>query len=346
MTKTSPNSIKLPHQQADLFRAALEYTQSTTGFRASLIEKDYYCSLILQYIFARQDHDLMFKGGTCLNKVHLGFFRLSEDLDFTIPTDNDTSRTWRRRAIEPVKQLVGQIAAECPYFQVSIPLTGANNSTQYNAEITYQSALSSDLGRIKIEVGLREGLLLPADQGTATTLLKDPFSDATVVPGVTVRTLSLLEALAEKARAMLTRREVAIRDFFDFWHAQKTGALIVNTEFLYLVRKKLAVAPSQPLSFKPDQIEVLETQVETDLRPVLNETSFAAFSLQDALDGAAALIEKLAVRIDAEVGGIKCIGLNKVGYPGNLVAISVEGNRGAGWSLLGEWPEPIGGSSA
>jgi hypothetical protein len=41
-------------------------------------------------------------------------------------------------------------------------------------------------------------------------------------------------------------------------------------------------------------------------------------------------------RVDAEVEGVRCIGLNKVGMPGNLVAIDMEpGTRG--WSLLGEF---------
>lgn len=43
------------------------------------------------------------------------------------------------------------------------------------------------------------------------------------------------------------------------------------------------------------------------------------------------------VRIDADVGGIRCIGLNIVARPGNLVAVDLEA-RGRGWSILGEWP--------
>ncbi len=42
-------------------------------------------------------------------------------------------------------------------------------------------------------------------------------------------------------------------------------------------------------------------------------------------------------RLDAEVAGIRCVGLNKVAMPGNLVAVEVDA-RGRGWSLLGEWP--------
>jgi hypothetical protein len=41
-------------------------------------------------------------------------------------------------------------------------------------------------------------------------------------------------------------------------------------------------------------------------------------------------------RVDAEVSGVRCIGLNKVAMPGNLVAISVEAGK-QGFSLLGEY---------
>jgi hypothetical protein len=41
-------------------------------------------------------------------------------------------------------------------------------------------------------------------------------------------------------------------------------------------------------------------------------------------------------RVDAEISGIRCIGLNKVARPGNLVGIEIE-PHGQDWSLLGEY---------
>ncbi|MBW1806612.1 MAG: metallophosphoesterase family protein [Deltaproteobacteria bacterium] len=41
-------------------------------------------------------------------------------------------------------------------------------------------------------------------------------------------------------------------------------------------------------------------------------------------------------RVDAEIAGISCIGLNIVGRPGNLVGFDVP-VRGRDWSVLGEW---------
>jgi predicted phosphohydrolase len=43
------------------------------------------------------------------------------------------------------------------------------------------------------------------------------------------------------------------------------------------------------------------------------------------------------VRLDSEIGGVRCIGLNKVRMPGNLVAVEMP-ERGREWSVLGEWP--------
>jgi predicted phosphodiesterase len=42
-------------------------------------------------------------------------------------------------------------------------------------------------------------------------------------------------------------------------------------------------------------------------------------------------------RLDAEIAGVRCIGLNKVAMPGNLVALDVP-PRGHGFEILGEWP--------
>lgn len=43
-------------------------------------------------------------------------------------------------------------------------------------------------------------------------------------------------------------------------------------------------------------------------------------------------------RVDAEVAGVRCIGLNIVGRSGNLFAVELE-EGGSGWSELGEWPK-------
>jgi predicted nucleotidyltransferase component of viral defense system len=58
-----------------------------TKFFPQLLEKDYHLTRILHRISEKRIKDLVFKGGTCLNKCYLGFYRLSEDLDFVYNQD-------------------------------------------------------------------------------------------------------------------------------------------------------------------------------------------------------------------------------------------------------------------
>lgn len=120
-----------PHDtDPDIFRESLSYSEGATGFTASLIEKDYYCSLILHHIF-NQKIKLVFKGGTCLSKVYTDFYRLSEDLDLVIPVSVDTSRNQRRSEIKPIKGIFDKLPAAIPGIAVSKTLRGHNESRQY-----------------------------------------------------------------------------------------------------------------------------------------------------------------------------------------------------------------------
>src|SRR5580692_10450349 len=92
---------KAYHEDSRRFRDALARTASETEFSERLIEKDYYCSLLLKDLEVLFGQGLVFKGGTCLSKVHAEFFRLSEDLDFGMSVKPDASRGNRRQVAAP-----------------------------------------------------------------------------------------------------------------------------------------------------------------------------------------------------------------------------------------------------
>ncbi len=96
------------HNDPDFFREAIQFTAARTEFLPRLIEKDYFCSVLLNY-FANTDGSLVFKGGTCLTKVHADFYRLSEDLDFVISTPDSTSRAGRSKLADPLKAAVRKL---------------------------------------------------------------------------------------------------------------------------------------------------------------------------------------------------------------------------------------------
>ncbi len=212
----SPNSIISVHEDHDLFREAVLFTAGQTGLNATLIEKDYYCTVLLQYLYRQQDSSLIFRGGTCIGKVYADFYRLSEDLDFMIPTSPESSMSVRRKLITPVREWVDNMPTPTTIFTLLEGFKGHNSSRQYIAYVTYPSVfLSDEPARIKIEVGLREIPLLHPVKTKARTLLMNPFTRKSLVPDIDVVTLSMEEAVSEKLRAALTRLEPAIRDFFD-----------------------------------------------------------------------------------------------------------------------------------
>jgi predicted nucleotidyltransferase component of viral defense system len=260
----------------------VNFTAAETAFAARLIEKDYFCSVLLEYL-AVTDASLVFKGGTCLTKVHAEFYRLSEDLDFAIPTPVDATRTGRSRRAAESKDAVAKIAERIPGLRVITALTGANDSTQYHAVIAYTSLLGPQEETISIEVGLREPLLTPSVQGRVRTLLLDPVSGLPMAAALIVRCISREEAFSEKLRAALSRREVAIRDFYDIDHAvRRLGLEVQDPELVGLVREKLAVPGNEPADMSAARLAALRLQLESQLKPVLRAREFAEFDLDRA----------------------------------------------------------------
>ena len=268
------------HEDADLFRAALSFTQSETGFSARLVEKDYYCSLLLGDLLAVTSPQWVFKGGTCLSKVHSDFYRMSEDLDFAFSVPVDVSRPQRSKMIVPMKEHFAKLARRLVCFKIVEALRGFNNSTQYIGSLCYRSLATGQDESIKIEFSIREPILEPVEHLPARTLLVDPFRQTAVVAPVKVPALSCHETYAEKLRAALTRREPAIRDFYDIDHGVRSGRLSTDERRLIeLVRSKLAVPGNDAIDVSAEKREILKRQVQAQLRPVLREADFADFDL-------------------------------------------------------------------
>lgn len=277
-------AIGLHKENRALFQEAIRFTAAETGFVPRFIEKDYLCSILLQDL-ASFDSPLVFKGGTLLAKVHASFYRLSEDLDFSISTAPDATKKTRSQSVAPIKAAIEQLPHRVAEFRIESPLTGSNSSTQYNAEVSYPSALADQRETIRIEIGLREPTMVETHAGKARTLLLNPVRGTPLVPEFPIASLSYQETMAEKLRAALCRREVAIRDFFDIDHAVRhAGFNAQDTALLQLLRRKLAVEGTGPVNVSPQRLEQLVAQEESQLRPVLRSRDFEQFELNRAFD--------------------------------------------------------------
>lgn len=288
--------IRFHEENPSLFREAIRHTSAETGFIPPLIEKDYFWSVLLEYLAARSEH-LTFKGGTCLAKIHIGFYRLSEDLDFSISTPVQSPRSERKRRAASFKKVVENAPTHLPEFRVVEPLTGANNSTQYNAVLGYESLLDSHIEQIDVEISLREPHLMGAERGDANTVLTDPVTGQALVGAFPVRCLSYGEAMAEKLRAALCRREVAIRDFFDIDYAVRNARLDTRAPgLLDLVRRKVEIPGTGPVNTSPDRMAQLRGQMETKLQPVLREQEYTEFELERAINTVLEVAHKVSSR--------------------------------------------------
>lgn len=271
------------HEDTDLFQETVNFTAAATTFAARLIEKDYFCTVLLEHLAAVTGGQLVFKGGTCLTKVHAGFYRLSEDLDFVLPMAVDASRSERSKRVDRLKKAIVALPRALPCFRMVEPLQGANESTQYIGSVGYAAVLDQQEDTIKIEISLREPLLTPTMTGEVRTILLDPVSGTPLVPAVPFACISKTEAMAEKLRAALTRREAAIRDFYDIDYAvRKHEVRTEDADLIALVRQKLAVPGNDSINIGPDRLTELRGQLDTRLKPVLRERDFVEFDFDRA----------------------------------------------------------------
>jgi predicted nucleotidyltransferase component of viral defense system len=270
------------HEDRELFRRSINFTAAETTFQSRLVEKDYFCSLLLECLVSVPG--LVFKGGTCLAKVHTNFYRLSEDLDFVISMPIDSSRKRRSSAIDPAKKAFKELTSGTTVFREKEGLSGANNSTQYIGVLEYESLLTDGPELIKLEISLREPLLEPTLSLKARTILLSPSSTEQVVEPFGVMSISRREAYAEKFRAALTRREPAIRDYFDIDYAITQLNLNADEEnMISLVRKKLAVPGNDLQELNEDWLKALKLQTEAQLKPVLRNDDYERFDLTRAV---------------------------------------------------------------
>lgn len=90
-----------------VLKDVIYYLSDEQGFIASVIEKDFHLTRILNKVNRYLSTNIVFKGGTLLNKVYLNYHRLSEDLDFAYRRDVDLSmRGKRSKAIILIREKI------------------------------------------------------------------------------------------------------------------------------------------------------------------------------------------------------------------------------------------------
>ena len=278
------------HKEKEKFLQAVRVTSRISGFSGTLVEKDYYCSLILKEIFQSQDCNLVFKGGTLLNKVHAGFYRVSEVLDFSISVIPKLSRKKRRASAQIAKKCIRE-AVKNLSLVFSKPFKGRNENRMYNVELEYDSLISEDKGTIKIEFGIQE-TVLEKETLMAKTLLVDSITQQSVLSNFLVRGLSLKEAYSEKIRAALSIVNPAIRDIFDIHYAVKNHLIDING-MIPMIKHKLDIL-NHTIDLSDKRKQEFLTQLQGSLKPVLRQKDFEEFDFEQAWSWLKALEKEIS----------------------------------------------------
>jgi predicted nucleotidyltransferase component of viral defense system len=253
----------------------INFIADKQGFRPAIIEKDYRLTRILNAVNEHLSRDIIFKGGTLLNKAYLNYHRLSEDLDFSYRSDIDVSTRGKR------SKAIASIRKKMPSFLSFLRLTsddpegkGFNNSTQYLFNLQYQSIIMKHREGIKFEISLRQPSFLPPTTVQVKHFYQDPFSGEDLFPQGSVLALSLEESVAEKLKAAISRLTPAIRDYYDLGHFIKIRFDFARPALLKLVNKKLELDGyegdySYNLGLSDQAIEELKRISESDLTPMI-----------------------------------------------------------------------------
>ena len=274
------------HKHKQKFLQSIRVTSNLSGFSEILIEKDYYCSLILNKLFQSFSSPLIFKGGTLLNKTHVGFYRLSEDLDFSITDDQKLSNREKRHTTARIAKKYINTAVEQLSLDFSKKIKGHNENRFYSTEIEYPSVVVKDKQKIKIEFGIQEKIW-EKETLMANTILMDSITHNHVFPKFRVVDLTLKEAFSEKIRAAFSRKTPAIRDVFDIHYAIKQRLIeepkgyIKIYEIAPMVKYKLKTL-NRTINLCDKRKEMFLEQLETDLKPVLRKKDFEEFDFEQA----------------------------------------------------------------
>lgn len=221
-----------------------KYLNSTTTFSTILLEKDYYLTKILQRL-SEKELNLVFKGGTCLNKCYLGFYRLSEDLDF-ISKEKPKNKTQARKLISKLKEEIF-IVFEQNGVEVNKELgigwkmINSKRNVPIGLEIIgkYNSVISHIKQTIKLEISLRGSLYIKTNYQKIFHLFVNPLGIPLLPVNKKIECIALEENFAEKIRALVTRKKPVIRDIYDINYILKYDKNMLSKKIINLAILKI-----------------------------------------------------------------------------------------------------------
>jgi len=207
--------------------------------RPDIIEKDYYLHRLLHEL-SKDDYissNVVFKGGTCLIKAYLGYFRFSEDLDFTWKDkslwEGKSASQARKECSKEIDTIIDRIVPIANKLGLKfekdksdkgqVIIGGGGRMPRFY--LSYNSELIRKPAKIKMEINFMEKTLFPykkmelasyiGDQKLEELemLFNDEYSEYT--SPIELECYDPREIYTDKCRAALTRVTYKLRDVID-----------------------------------------------------------------------------------------------------------------------------------
>ena len=213
--------------------------------REDIIEKDYHLHQLLHRISNDPylGENLAFKGGTCLSKAYLGYYRFSEGLDFTWKDSSiwrgRSATSARKRCSKEIDDLLRAFSHISEEVGLSFDVDKANKERvqigsggrMVSMFIGYHSEISGIESDLKVEVNFIDNIQYPFRRCTLDTYIGTLDSDRLkfIYPGeygeystnIEMDCYSPEEIFIDKARASLTRRTHKMRDIIDIYFLER-----------------------------------------------------------------------------------------------------------------------------
>jgi predicted nucleotidyltransferase component of viral defense system len=205
-----------------------------------LLEKDILLHILLVKLVKTKyfKENFVFKGGTCLTKCYLGYYRFSEDLDFTYVKQDDFNNKSENKIRKYLSLIINEIIKILLEItkELNLKFTEDKNNSKYydfgannkftTFKIWYFSLITNRESFIKIQINFVELFKYPLKNKPITNLLKDLdkkellflFEDTEeLLEFPKIKVYDIREILIEKNRAILTRKALKARDFIDVY---------------------------------------------------------------------------------------------------------------------------------
>lgn len=266
-------------------------TALTTHFAtesSDLVEKDLILQQLLWELEAEKTfhRDYAFKGGTCLIKCYLGYYRFSEDLDFTYLKQDAFAGKSSNEIKRIVSPLIDHLVTLCEgianWLDKEFKAEKSNsryvsyggNERMLTMKLWFKSGILDRESFVKLQINFAEILFFPIHI-KEISYHSDFFDDRiralfprdcqTFSRVISIKVYDLREIAIEKMRAILTRRGTKIRDYIDLFFlsshieggleplmpvAEKKIAFVTNLFLKYRnnMKSKADLLPSEILS--------------------------------------------------------------------------------------------------